>query len=268
MRFRTDELVRAILCLYLAVAVACGFRTVRPFQLLPATPQYVIQSPDLQRIPYNQVLEDYTPQGRGWIELQPGMGLYIQNAVFRGGSNRRDLSAFIGVESIRYLVDNTGEIIQDGQAIRMALRPDGAPRIDDLVSSVQRKSVYHQFLYQVLVKPTDSNRVAMLVSADSRERLHLLTEAILTAGGSFSDDLRQNYTIFPDTASVAVEVTILLDKSPTRVLWGSKLSDVAADARRLKLFRLYKGGWRRVRFDPEDPLSLAVPLLPGDRVER
>jgi hypothetical protein len=228
----------------------------------------LVQSPDLERTPYNEVLEAFTPQGRGWIELKSGMGLYIQNALFREGSTRRELADFIGVETIRYTVDATGEVVQDGRAMRIAPRPEGTPQIDQLISSRQQRLLHHRFLYQVLINPTDTRRVAMLISADSREHLLSLTEAILSGEGSVGGVPSQSYTIFPDAASVAVEMTILLDKSLTRVLWGSKLSDVTRDSRHPKLFRLYNGKQRQVQFDAGDPLSRSVPLLPGDRIER
>ena len=103
----------------------------------------------------------------------------------------------------------------------------------------------------------------VLESAWTRSRKRSLRQAGLSA------ILRRDaYTVFPETASAAVEMTIALDGSPARVLWGSKLSDVAGGSRRPKLFRFYEGDWRRVRFDADDRRTFSVPLLPGDRVER
>ena len=81
-------------------------------------------------------------------------------------------------------------------------------------------------------------------------------------------DDSQSCTVFPETCSVALEVDIFVNASRRFVLWGSRLSGVAEPGSHPKLFRLYRGQWKRVELDANDPLALAVPLLPGDRVKR
>ena len=248
--------------------MACALRTSDRFRLLPAEPQYEIQSPDLDRTPYDEVLSAYTPRGDGWIELKPGMGIFIQYALFREGSTEHTLENYLGTESIRYEVEGSGELAEFGEVSRMEPRPRDAPPVDQLISQRQREKKHHRFFYQVLIRTPELKRVAALVSSDSPEELQALTEKLESGVPAMEDVSSDNYTLLPENASAAVELSFTVDGKPTRAIWGKRLSGVVGDSRRPKLFRLYKGEWRRVDFDPEDHMALIVPLLPGDRVER
>ncbi len=250
--------------------MSCGLRNRDTFRLLPTTPQYVVESPDRRRTAYSEVLQTFTPHGRGWVELKPGMGLYIQNVIFREGSTRRDITDFVGTETMRYAVDDGGSLVEFGQAGHVSPRPLEVPHIDALISDRQRQRRYHRFFYQVLIRPTDTHRVAVLVSSDSPERLHALTEMVRSDPAALRDapPADADYTMFPESASAALEMTITVDEAPTRVVWGRRLRAVAGSSPHPKLFRLHGGKWRKVQFDPADRAFLSVPLLPGDRIER
>ncbi|MDA0205749.1 MAG: hypothetical protein O3A53_01475 [Acidobacteria bacterium] len=236
--------------------------------MLPSAPQYEIQSPDLTRASYDAVLQAYTPRGDGWIELKPRMGLFIQYALFREGSTEQTLENYVGTESIRYEIEKRGELAEFGEVSRMDPRPQDALPIDQLVSKRQRKKKHHRFFYQVVIYTPEAQRVAALISSDSPEELQALAEKLQSGVPAMEDVSADNFTLLPENASAAVEFSFTVDGSPTRAIWGKRLSGYVGDSRRPKLFRLYKGEWRRVDFDPEDRESLAMPLLPGDRVER
>ena len=250
-----------------AGSMACALRSTDRFRVLPSTPQYEIQAPDLTRSTYDEVLKGYTARGGGWIELKPRMGLFIQYALFREGSTEHTLENYLGTESIRYEIEEPGELAEFGEVSRMDPRPQDAPPVDQLVSQRQRKKKHHRFFYQVVIYTPEAHRVAALISSDSAEELQSLTEKLQSGVPAMEDVSADNYTLLPENASAAVELSFTVDGSPTRAIWGSRLSKVIAGSPQPKLFRLYEGEWRRVEFDPEDRQSLALPLLPGDRIE-
>lgn len=247
--------------------MACALRTTDTFRVLPGEPQYLVQSPDLDRTAYDQVLRAYTPQDRGWIELKPRMGLFIQYALFREGSTEHTLENYLGTESIRYEVEGRGKLAEFGEVSRMEPRPQDAPPVDQLISKRQREKKHHRFFFQVVIYTPEAQRVAALISSDSPEELQSLTEKLQSGVTAMEDVSADNYALLPENASAAVEFSFTVDGSPTRAVWGARLSRFIAGSPQPQLLRLYKGKWRRVDFDPEDRQSLAMPLLPGDRVE-
>lgn len=267
---RSNPYVGLTLCLSVVVSMSCSLRNRDSFRLLPTTPQYVVESPDRVRIPYSEVLETFTPLGRRWVELKPEMGLYIQNVISQNGSTGLDLSSYVGTETMRYSVHKRGTLVEFGEAGRVRPRPEEVPPVDELLSDRQRQRRYHRFFYQLLIRPTDTHRVAVLISSDSPERLHSLTEMVLSDPAALTDapPADADYTMFLESASVAVEMMITVDREPTRVFWGRKLSSVVGVSPNPQLFRLHGGKWRKVQFDPADRSFLSVPLLPGDRIER
>lgn len=267
---RSNSYAGLVLCLCVVVSMSCSLRNRDSFRLLATAPQYVVESPGRTRTAYSEVLETFTPLGRRWVELKPGMGLYIQNIISRDGSTGLDLSNYVGTESMRYSVNKRGKLVEFGEAGRVSPRPQEVPPVDALISDRQRQRRYHRFFYQVLIRPTDTHRVAVLVSSDSPERLLSLTDMVLSDPTALRDapPAEADYTMFLESASVAVEMTITVDQEPTRVFWGRQLSSVVGVAPNPQLFRLHDGRWRAVQFDPSDRSFLSVPLLPGDSIER
>ena len=251
----------------LIVSLSCATRAQRIYRVLPAEPDYLVQAPDSTRTPFRDVLEEYTAHGAGWVDLREGMGLRIENACFREGSAGRGLADFLGTEVARYQMHSAG-LTEAGPVQLLPQRPAGVRRVDRLTPDAQRERTYHRFFYQVLINPTDTERVAVLLSSDSSAHLDSLTERLLASSEEFCGDDSQECTVFPETSSVAVEMEIFVNGSPRFVLWGSRLSSVAEQGSHPTLFRLYRGQWKRVEFDGSDPLALAVPLLPGDRVKK
>lgn len=300
---RADRFTRIAICLCLIRPMACDLPapdyTVAPPGGTRSPRDYKVLEPGRTRTPYDKVLEAYTPHGDGWIELKLGMGLFIQHALLREGSTDHRLENYLGTESVRYEVDDRGRLREFGEVSRIEPRPQPAPPVDQLISKRQQEKRYHRFFNHVLiptpktpVRPPETltmfsvgrflvqrflqrkdweqahtYRVATLISSDSPEKLQALTEKLQSGVTAMEDVSADNYTLLPENASAAVEFSFTVDGSPTRAVWGKRLSGVVGDSHRPKLFRLYKGEWRRVDFDPEDRQSLNLPLLPGDRVE-
>jgi hypothetical protein len=238
---RSNWPVRMAVYAGLALAASCALRTSDAFRVLPATPVYEIQSPALERTPYDEVLDAHTARGDGWIELKAGMGIFIQYALFLEGSTKHTIETYVGTESIRYEVAGPGELTQFGEVSRMDPRPRDALPVDQLISERQREKKHHRFFYQVLIRTPELKRVAALVSSDTPEQLQLLTEKLASGAAALEDVSPDHYTLLPENASAAVELSFTVDGTQTRAIWGSRLAGVVKDSRRPKLFRLYEG---------------------------
>ena len=71
------------------------------FEVLPNSPNYLLQSPDSRRTPFPEVLKAYNDfeTGHPWIDLQPLMELRIENAYYEPGYRRSGLSGFFQTRS-------------------------------------------------------------------------------------------------------------------------------------------------------------------------
>lgn len=250
--------VIAVACLI--ATCSCASRGPGRFRVTPAHPEYVLEKPDARRIPFRDVLGDYAPSGDGWVDLQPGMNLRIESAIFR--SESRALSNYLGTETARYRIKPGGRLVEVGQAELLANRPAGAPRPDQFVAPKLRGQARHRLFFQMLLNPTDTERVAVLVSADDAERLDESAEQLIAG------DRCDACTVFPEGCAVSLEIEVTVEGEPRTVLWGTRLSRLVPRSHRVKLFRLHEGRLRRVELDPADRQTLRIPLLPGDRIER
>lgn len=262
-----NKLAWLVIGVYVTFAASCVLRSTDTFRVLPSTLQYEIQSPDLTRTKYNDVLDTFAPRGGGWIELKPEMGLFIQYALFREGSTEHSIENYLGTESMRYEVKASGELAEYGEISRMEPRPRDTLPVDRLVSKEQRGKKHHRFFFQVVIYTPEAHRVAALISSDSPGELESLTEKLQSGASALEDVSPDHYAFLPETASAAVELSFIVNGTQTRAIWGKRLSSVVGDSRQPRLLRLYEGKWRRVNFDPEDREALELPLLPGDQVE-
>lgn len=251
----------------LLMLTGCATRATGPYRLLQTPPGYAVEAPDAERTAFQDVLTKYTAHGpwSRWVEMRPGVGLKIENTIFREGSTSNDLDDYLGTELARYLVRSSGDLVEFGAAEFFAERPSSQRGVDQLLPLQQRKRKHHRFFYQVLLTPTDTQHKAVLLSADSQKQLQLLTEQLSVDPISVCGVPSRDCTVFPALAAVALMVEVVIDGKPTMLTWGSRLSSLG-DASRLELSRLYQGEWRKVEFDPSDRGILSAPLLPGDRV--
>lgn len=247
-----------IVCL--SAAVSCTLHGPGRFQVRPAQPEYVLERPDARRIPFRDVLSDFAPSGDGWVDLQPGMRLRIESAVFRPGS--RKLSDYLGTESARYRIATGGRLVETEPSAPLPNRPADQPRPDQILPQSRRDRPRHRLFYQMLLNPTDTERRAVLVSASDAERLDESARELLADGQCGA------CTIFPKDSAVSVEIEITVDDQPRTVLWGTRLGKLVRRGENAKLFRPHQGRLQRVKLDPIDRQALAIPLLPGDRIER
>src|SRR5581483_8510363 len=126
-------------CLPLCLT-ACAARLSRTyFEVLPNSPDYLLQSPDSRRTPFPEVLKAYNDfeAGHASIDLEPLMELRIENAYYAPGAPRSGLAGFLGTEVARYLVRSHGLALVSVDP--MANRPKDQIPVQDLISSTEAK---------------------------------------------------------------------------------------------------------------------------------
>jgi hypothetical protein len=248
------------------LAIACANRRANStFRVVPGDPNYFLRCPDLKDIPFPDVLSQYTGVGAGWVDLQPKMGLRIENAYYQEGAPKHGLNGFLGTEIARYRAQTTGLRLLSVEA-ELEQRPGDQPRVQDLLRTSQRRYRYHRFFYQIVFKSKGESRGAVLLGASSINELDQLSARLLQNADSVCRDHSTHCTAFPDACSVSIEMEIVVNGAPHTVLWGSLLANVVTRPRQLELLRFYGGRLAPVEIDPGDPTALRLPLLPGDHV--
>jgi hypothetical protein len=235
------------------------------FEVLPNSPNYLLQSPDSRRTPFPEVLKAYNgfETGHQWIDLQPLMELRIENAYYEPGFRRSGLSGFLGTEVGRYRVTPHGLHLVSVEP--MANRPTSEPPVQDLISSGRTKFSHYRLFYEIVFSRRDHSHGSVLLGARSQTELEGLSAQLSDPESACSDN-SAHCTVFPDACSVSVEMQVFVNGRPRSVFWGSLLGSIAQKPRRLDVKRLFGGELRPVRLEENDPKSLLLPLLPGDRI--
>src|SRR6266852_6398130 len=125
-------------------------RAVTSFRVLPASPDYLLRSPDSKDTPFPEVLGRYTNVGPDWVELRPQIDLRVENAYFREGAPKHGLANFLGTEIARYHVLPTGMLEPIAVESRLPQRPADQPPVQQLLSESQRHHSHHRLFYQIL----------------------------------------------------------------------------------------------------------------------
>lgn len=242
-------------------------RAVAAFRVLPASPDYLLRSPDSKNVPFPEVLSQFTKVGSGWVELCPQTELRVENAYFREGAPKHGLANFLGTEIARYQVFPTGTLKQISVESRVDRRPPDQPPVQQLLSEVQRLRHHHRFFYQVLLSKRSNVRSAVLLGAESTEELDRMTSQLITEPELVCNDTSTQCTVFPEACTASLEIELVVNGIRRTVSWGSTLLDFAETHERVHLFRPYKDRLTPVEVDSHDHEALRVPLLPGDVVK-
>ncbi|MBV9499139.1 MAG: hypothetical protein JO138_07180 [Acidobacteriaceae bacterium] len=246
--------------------IACAARLSRTyFEVLPNSPDYLLQSPDSRRTPFPEVLKAYNgfEAGHAWVDLEPLMELRIENAYYEPGGPRTGLAGFLGTEVARYLVASHGLHLLSVQP--MANRPNDQIPVQDLISHSETKFSHYRLYYEVVFARRHNSHGSVLLGADSQAEMDALS-AQLAHPEEVCSQRSTHCIIFPEACSVSVEMQVIVNSKPESVLWGVTLESIAKQPRHLEMKRLYAGELRPVRIDANDPKSLLLPLLPGDRI--
>lgn len=260
--------MRPILALACVLTVSCAtHRSPTAFRVLPAQPDYLLRSPDSKDVPFPEVLSQFTKVGSGWVELCPQTELRVENAYFREGAPKHGLANYLGTEIARYQVLSTGALDRISVESRVEQRPSDQPPVQQLLSEPQMRRHHHRFFYQVLLSKKSNVRSAVLLGADSTEKLDRMTSQLMSEPESVCNDTSPQCTVFPEACTVSLEIEIMVNGTRRTVLWGSTLSDFRETHLRVHLFRPYKDRLTPIEIDIHDREALRVPLLPGDVVK-
>src|SRR5262249_10214882 len=149
----------------------CAIRSPRLFRVLPAQPEYLLQSPDTKQVPFTQVLRNFTALGQGWVDLQPQMELRVENAYYALGAPKRGLAGFLGTEVGRYQVRPKGDLKLLAVESHLEQRPGDQPPVQQLLGSAQSSFRRHRFFYAVVFNKRADVRGSVLLSAKSNQEL-------------------------------------------------------------------------------------------------
>jgi hypothetical protein len=251
-------------CLPLCLT-ACVARLSRTyFEVLPNSPNYLLQSPDSRRTPFPEVLKAYNDfeTGHAWIDLEP-LELRIENAYWAPGAPRNGLAGFLGTEVARYVVRSHGLALVSVDP--MSNRPKDQTPVQDLISSTETRFSHYRLYYEVVFSQRDHSHGSVLLGADSQAEIDGLS-AQLSHPEAVCSQRSIHCIVFPEACSVSVEMKVIVNGKPESVLWGSTLGSIAKQPRHVEMKRLYAGELTPVRIDAKDRKSLLLPLLPGDRI--
>jgi len=256
----------AALCLLLNAA--CG-RHGAAYRVLPATPAYLLQTPDSRKIPFDEVTHDYNGfrHGQGWIDLRPLMELRIENAYYQAGASRRALAGYLGTEVAHF------EIRPDGLALLstepMKDRPPSDLPVAYLIAKGELNFKFYRLYLEIFfagtrASPHDSHG-SVLLGADSQQELAQLA-AQLDQPETVCHANSVHCAVFPEACSVSVEMKVVVNGKARTLVWGSLLHEIIDYPHHLSVKRLYGGRLTPIRLDTSDANVLQMPLLPGDQI--
>ena len=249
---------------------ACATRhPIGTFRVLPATPEYLLRSPDSKDASFPDVLRQFNSfvAGQGWLDLRPSMKLRIENAYYKEGVPKHGLAGFLGTEIAQYEVRPNGSLRQISVQSGLAQRPADQPPVQELIPTSQFRYRHHRFFFAIVFKRQGEERGSVLLGARSAPELDRLGARLLADPDSVCGGQSPNCTVFPQACSVSTEIAIVVNGSPRTVPWGSVLSTVAARPQNVELLRSYHSRMTPVEVDARDPNALRLPLLPGDRIQ-
>lgn len=237
------------------------------FRVVPASPEYLLRSPDQREIPFAEVLTSYNgfTLGSNWVNLRPRMELRVENAYYKAGAPKHGLDGFLGTEIARYRVTGGGSLRLVSVRSELKRRPLDQPPVQALIGDAQNDYRFHRFFRAIVFKRRGSPRGSVLIGAKSAGELDRLGTELLTNPDAVCNG-SPRCTVFPEACSVALEMQIVVNGAARSVLWASPLSSVAEKPHFVALRRFYNGRLIPVEVDPSDPSALRLPLLPGDHI--
>lgn len=257
---------RSLWSLSLCLVSCVGSLSRTHFQVIPHSPQYLLQSPpDSHRTPFTEVLKAYNgfDAGHAWIDLTPLMELRVENAYYEVGASRSGLAGFLGTEVAQYAVLPNSLDLLSVQSMKN--RPKDDIPVQDLVSSAGTRFSHYRLYFEIVFARSDHSHGSVLLGADSQKEIDDMS-ARLTQPETVCYQPFLHCTLFPEACSVSVEMKIVVNAKAISVIWGSTLGNIAKETHHLDVKRLYAGQLRPVRLDRNDPKALSLPLLPGDQI--
>jgi hypothetical protein len=272
-RTRLRKYLQLSVVVLVLIPVSCathGVRPLGPFQVVRATPEYLLRAPDASTTPFPELLDQYRNRGAGWVDLKPQMELHLEAAYYREGSPKRTIADYLGTETARFQVRPNGQL--GLTSTQSGLKESRGKQIParQLVRTSQRSYRHGRFFYAVGLNRKGQTRGAVLLGAGSAAELDRLTKQLLTNSESVCGGASTHCTVFPETCTASIDIGIVVNGVPRSVTWGNLLESVAPrplpNPSRIEMLRLDAGNAVPVEIDAADPAALKLPLLPGDRI--
>lgn len=237
------------------------------FRVLPATPNYLLRSPDARETPLAETLRNYNGfvPGNEWIDLRPQMELRVENAYYQRGMPRRGLNGYLGTEIARYKLQSGGGL-KLLSFRSMKERPPGDLPVQELINSREMNYRFYQFYYEIFFRKSKNTRGSVLLGADTHDTIDRLARELQNNPEGVCNESSANCTVFPEACSVSVEMEISVNGRQRTIAWGSVLSDVVKQPHHIGFLRIYNGRVVPVKFRNTDAAALELPLLPGDQI--
>ncbi|MGH8272307.1 MAG: hypothetical protein ACRESG_08285, partial [Gammaproteobacteria bacterium] len=254
-----------VLCLLLSASCATHLQV---FRVIPASPQYLLRSPNSHETPFQETLRRYNgfAPRRGWMDLRPKMELRIENAYYRPGAPHQGLHAFLGTEIARYRVRTNGTLhLLSVRPIKD--RPQSQPSVQQLIAPSQRRYRYHRFYYEVFFGGSGHARGSVLLGANTQPELKRLAGELRTKPDSVCGKSAAHCTAFPEECTVSIAMEVFVNGAPRNLSWDSDLAGVVDHPMHIEVLRSYHGHLTPIKLNPHDARALQLPLLPGDRVK-
>ena len=233
------------------------------YSVKPATPYYLLKSPDGRKRAFPDTLSDFGSAFDGWIDLGPAMALKLEKPYFVPPASRR-LQDYLGLETVHYRYESTG-LLRQSDYSPLENRPSGQLPVTSALPVDQLRSRHHRFFFQVVFDKESGAARAILLSGDSQITTASVADRLLRGDGCPDPGQTKVYcTAFPEPISASLSFEILANDKPLLVSWGSTVVHVVGDKRPVKLSRTFRGKRVAVTFDALDPKALRLPLWPGD----
>ena len=266
--YYSNRMPQHLLLLAAALLSACAHRSASgTFRVVPASPEYLLRTPDSKQVTFPEVLSSYNGYvaGKEWMDLRPRMELRVENAYYQNGAPRRGLAGYLGTAIARYQVRTSGLRLSSVQSGIESL-PPGQTAVQDLIRPAQLRQRFYRFFYAVVFKQRADARGSVLLGAGSVSELDRIARQLAADPDALCSDASPHCIVFPSACTVSVEMEILVNGTARSVAWATPLVFVAGRSRRVELLRAHSGRLTPVEIDLKDPNALRLPLLPGDRI--
>lgn len=221
---------------------------------------------------------------QGYIELGPGMRLFIERSIFRNeAGDTNQVSNYLGERKTYY--DVAGSPVKG-----TALKRDGEWRSKGLPSRAGAEypdtGLAHQFAGMrelrlfvfTLFVPPQVRRNSLLIGVRNPEDMVDITQAIQKDLEIPCKELASRGAVcasFDGVVSASVEMDVMVNGRRRYFPIGSTVETAmagvspraeAAALQTLRIQRLFRGGYRDVRFRPNNPELPKLELFAGDRI--
>ena len=250
----------------MALTISCGARRPGQFESLPGKPFYRLRSPARIETPYPEVLAAHGDVKEGWVDLTGGMTIQIEKAVFADPQGPRNLSNFVGLESARFAVTDTGRL--KNMAIQeLPNRPAHEEPIRELVGTRFQRQRYHRLYFQIVFDRRSGDAPAVVLGADTREALRQLGDKLTANARAVCGQGSVHCIVIPPNTTTSLQFEIFVNGKPSFVSWGTSVKGVVGTRTSFEMQRKFGGRSVPVRIDAQDPEALRLPILPGDRFD-